>query len=137
MFCKNCGNEIQENGAFCSKCGANIEAPVQQNERYQSSSPYNNGTDYSSTTSKAQIYFTISVVSIIASVLFLIIGFAVSSAIMALLFYLAFCVSLLFFTLLERRPDEEKTDGMKLFIRIGYIIMAIMAVIHLYDIFNS
>lgn len=47
MFCKKCGNEIHENGAFCSKCGANIEAAVQQNTQYQSSSPYNTGTTYS------------------------------------------------------------------------------------------
>ena len=31
MKCKNCGAEIDENGAFCSNCGTNINNPVQQN----------------------------------------------------------------------------------------------------------
>lgn len=24
MFCKNCGNELNENASFCNKCGANV-----------------------------------------------------------------------------------------------------------------
>lgn len=30
MFCKNCGNEIQENQKFCKKCGAFIVKPTEQ-----------------------------------------------------------------------------------------------------------
>jgi uncharacterized membrane protein YvbJ len=30
MFCKNCGNQIPDNSAFCGKCGAKTEAAEQQ-----------------------------------------------------------------------------------------------------------
>lgn len=30
MFCKNCGNHIEENENFCAKCGTAVEKPVQQ-----------------------------------------------------------------------------------------------------------
>lgn len=30
MFCKNCGNEIFENQAFCTQCGAPVEKPAQE-----------------------------------------------------------------------------------------------------------
>lgn len=29
MFCKFCGNQIDENGTFCPKCGQSTHAPVQ------------------------------------------------------------------------------------------------------------
>ena len=138
MFCKNCGNEIQENGAFCSKCGANIEAPVQQNTQYQSSSPYNTGTTYSTkTTSKAQTYFTVCVVSMIVSILLFVIGVAGSVLIMFPFVLLAFGVAYVAFSKLERCPDEEKTDGQKIFIKVSYAVMVIMIIIGAITFFNK
>lgn len=31
MFCKHCGEKIDDNAAFCSKCGANLKATVESN----------------------------------------------------------------------------------------------------------
>jgi hypothetical protein len=30
MFCQNCGNQIDNNAAFCTKCGTPVQQPVQQ-----------------------------------------------------------------------------------------------------------
>lgn len=38
MFCKNCGQTIDDNATFCDKCGAKVEAaaPVQPNPNAKS-----------------------------------------------------------------------------------------------------
>ena len=46
MYCKYCGNNIDENSKFCSNCGANIEAEPVGNTSSESS-PYYSAPDQS------------------------------------------------------------------------------------------
>ena len=42
MFCENCGAKLQDNQAFCSECGAAVNAPSPQiNTNIQPEMPYN------------------------------------------------------------------------------------------------
>lgn len=39
MYCKNCGNKIDEDAKFCPSCGTSVDEPIkseQQNNQYQS-----------------------------------------------------------------------------------------------------
>lgn len=52
MFCKNCGNEVNEGAAFCPKCGAKIVIPSSMQEN--AVDPISNNTGFDNNSSSTQ-----------------------------------------------------------------------------------